>query len=418
MYSIHKAPRFDVIPYYTKNLALLQVFLDRLPSLCYNKRMKGGEIMKTTYKKHLYRLTVAAMCLALALTLPFLTMQLPEIGNLLLPMHLPIFLCGILAGAPYGALVGALAPLLRSLLFMRPILYPTALSMSFELCAYGVLVGLFVLLLRKKTPKTLYLSLIGAMLGGRVVWAIARVFMLALDEIPFSFSIFLTEGFVTAALGIAIQLVLIPPIVMAVDPAYRKKTQPTVALTTEKAAEILLSKIPKDARVAIAIEGKAAAGKTTFAKALAKKTGAAVIHTDDYLLPFDERTEERMTEIGGHFDYARLQNEVLAPWQRGDAITYRAYLCHSDEFVVCGTLPSSELLIVEGAYSHHPKLDFTYTLTVFCDIDERAQKSRILARNPDRADQFFSTWISKENAYFAATDLKNKADLSITLKNK
>ena len=105
--------------------------------------------MKDVTRGRVQKLTVSAMCMALGLVLPFLTGQIPEIGNMLLPMHLPIFLCGILCGAPYGAAVGALTPLLRSLLFSRPVLYPGALSMSFELCAYGALVGLFLFVFKK-----------------------------------------------------------------------------------------------------------------------------------------------------------------------------------------------------------------------------------------------------------------------------
>ena len=376
--------------------------------------------MQTIRKKHLYKLTVAAMCMALGLVLPFLTGQIPEVGNMLLPMHLSIFLCGILCGAPYGAVVGALTPLVRSLLFSRPVLYPGALSMSFELCAYGALVGLFLWLFKKKTPLTLYASLIASMLGGRVVWAIARVILLALDDIPFSFTVFLTEGFVTAALGIAIQLVLIPAIVMAVDPAYRKKAQPTVAKMTEDAAmeailQAIAEKKSEKSRVAIAIDGRSAAGKTTLAKALQTRLLATLVHTDEYLLPFAARTDARMAEVGGHFDYERFKSEVLTPWQKGEDIVYRPFDCQSGEIREGEVLSPCEILIVEGAYSLHPALDFPYDLTVFCSISKSEQKKRILSRNGSRAEAFFTTWIPKEEAYIAAFNVGEKTDLSFDL---
>lgn len=378
--------------------------------------------MQKKYQKHIYKLTMAAMCMALGLILPFFTMQIPEIGNMLLPMHLPIFLCGILCGAPYGALIGAMTPLLRSLLFSRPILYPTAVSMSFELCAYGLLVGLFMFLLKKKTPLTLYLSLIGAMLGGRAVWAISRIVLLALDEIPFSFMIFLSEGFASAALGIVIQLALIPALVMAIDPAYRRKRQPTVAKTTTKdAASVILDEIERlkaqSTRVTVAIEGRAAAGKTTLAAALAEQLLAAVIHTDDYLLPFEARSDERMQTVGGHFDYARLSEEVLLPWQRGEAVALNAFNCQSGEIEERGMLPASDILIVEGAYGIHPALSFSYDLVIFCDIDKETQKSRILARNGARAERFFAEWIPREEAYFEKEEIRRRAKLSFFLQD-
>ena len=376
--------------------------------------------MKDVTRGRVQKLTVSAMCMALGLVLPFLTGQIPEIGNMLLPMHLPIFLCGILCGAPYGAAVGALTPLLRSLLFSRPVLYPGALSMSFELCAYGALVGLFLFIFKKKTPLTLYASLIFSMLGGRVVWALARVILLSLDDVPFSFAIFLTEGFVQAALGILIQLVLIPALVMALDPAYRAKKQPTVAKNSVKDAATVLSRLVLEkketcARVSVAIDGRAAAGKTTLAKALGEMLSATVVHTDDYLLPFSQRTDDRMAKVGGHFDYERFQNEILTPWQKGEGIVYRLFECKSGEVLDGVALQNGDVLIVEGAYSLHPSLAFDYTLTVFCDVTADEQRKRILSRNGEGARRFFETWIPKEEAYIAAFGVDTKTDLTVRL---
>ena len=115
------------------------------------------------------RLVVSALMLALALVLPYFTGGIPAIGNLLLPMHLPVLLCGFLCGGGWGAGVGLAAPLLRSLLAGRPEFFPTAFSMAFELAAYGLISGL----LYRRLPKNaagVYASLAGAMVGGRMVW--------------------------------------------------------------------------------------------------------------------------------------------------------------------------------------------------------------------------------------------------------
>ena len=90
----------------------------------------------------LLNMILAALFLALAYVMPFITGQIPEIGAMLCPMHLPVLLCGFLCGAPWGAAVGAVAPLLRNLLFSMPPLYPTGLSMAVELAAYGLICGL------------------------------------------------------------------------------------------------------------------------------------------------------------------------------------------------------------------------------------------------------------------------------------
>lgn len=161
-----------------------------------------------------YHLTYAAICLALAITLPFLAGNIPEVGNMLCPMHLPVLLCGFLCGWKWGTTVGAVAPLLRSFIFARPPLYPTAVAMAFELAAYGLLAGI----LFQKFPRRIgytYLSLVVAMLGGRAVGGFAQLALLSLNGKGYTAALFFTDYFVTSWPGIVIQLLLIPPIVSA-----------------------------------------------------------------------------------------------------------------------------------------------------------------------------------------------------------
>ena len=167
-------------------------------------------------KNNVSKLTMAGLCLALALMLPFLTGQVPQIGGMLCPMHLPVLLCGFLCGAPWGAAVGAVAPLLRNLLFGMPPLYPTGLSMAVELAAYGLICGLLYPKMKKKGLPGIYITLVTAMILGRIVWAAARMLMMT-GGVAFSFSIFLMDGFVNAIPGIVLQLILIPILVSAVE---------------------------------------------------------------------------------------------------------------------------------------------------------------------------------------------------------
>lgn len=164
------------------------------------------------------KLITSGVCLALCLVLPFLTGQIQSIGNKLLPMHLPVLLCGFLCGPVYGLCVGFIAPLLRNLLFHMPPVMPTGLSMAFELAAYGALTGLLYRHLPKKTLH-LYTSLIGAMLGGRIVWGIAAFACNHLLGNPFTLQIFLAGAFLNAVPGILCQLILIPPILFALKKA-------------------------------------------------------------------------------------------------------------------------------------------------------------------------------------------------------
>lgn len=158
----------------------------------------------------------ASICLALCLLLPFLTGQIPVIGNALSPMHIPVLLCGFLFGWKYGAAIGFIAPLLRFVLFGMPPLMPTGIAMAFELAAYGALTGLLYAKLPKR-PANVYLALILSMLGGRVVWGIVRVALSGVAGNPFTWQIFLTQGFVNAIPGIICHIIVIPVVVLALQ---------------------------------------------------------------------------------------------------------------------------------------------------------------------------------------------------------
>jgi riboflavin transporter FmnP len=162
----------------------------------------------------LRRLAVSAMLLAAALLLPFLTGQIPEIGNMLLPMHLPILLCGLLCGAPYGAAVGLVAPLLRYAIFGMPPLVPKGHAMAVELATYGAVSGILARYLPKRIGY-LYLSLGSAMLIGRVAWGGAMLIIMGVRGGSFGLTVFMTEAFTNALPGILLQLILIPVIIHA-----------------------------------------------------------------------------------------------------------------------------------------------------------------------------------------------------------
>lgn len=164
------------------------------------------------------KLVYSAICLALALVLPFLTGQIPQIGNLLSPMHIPVLLCGFLCGWPWGLVVGFIAPLLRSVAFSMPPLFPTAIAMAFELAAYGALTGLLYAKLPKK-PVYVYVALILSMLAGRAVWGLVTFALMGFSTTAFPFSAFVAGAFTNAIPGIILHIVLIPVIVLALRKA-------------------------------------------------------------------------------------------------------------------------------------------------------------------------------------------------------
>ena len=164
------------------------------------------------------KLTYAALFLALALVLPFLTAQIPEIGSMLSPMHIPVLLCGFLCGWPWGLAVGFIAPPLRSVLFGMPAMFPGAAAMAFELATYGAVSGLLYRMLPRK-KWSIYATLITAMIVGRVVWGIARWILAGLSGKGFTWAMFLAGGFTNAVPGIILHIVLIPVLVMVLDRA-------------------------------------------------------------------------------------------------------------------------------------------------------------------------------------------------------
>ena len=159
------------------------------------------------------KMIFSAACLALAYVLPFLTGQIPELGSMLCPMHLPVLLCGFICGPVWGLGVGALAPLFRSLTLGMPPLFPTALAMAFELAAYGAVSGIMHKILSKKKAYV-YLSLICAMLAGRLVWGAAMFICIGVGGGSFTFAAFLAGAVTNAVPGIVLQIVLVPVLVM------------------------------------------------------------------------------------------------------------------------------------------------------------------------------------------------------------
>ena len=164
------------------------------------------------------KLTFAALYLALGMVLPFLTGQIPEIGSMLCPMHIPALLCGFVCGWPWGLAVGAISPLLRSVLFGMPTMFPGAVSMAFELAVYGTVTGILHRCL-PKFPGKLYLELISAMVGGRIVWGLVRFVLAGLTNTSFSLEMFTAGAVTTAIPGIILQLAIIPPLLLVMSRA-------------------------------------------------------------------------------------------------------------------------------------------------------------------------------------------------------
>jgi thiamine transporter ThiT len=159
---------------------------------------------------------ISALFLALAYVLPFLTGQIPEIGAMLCPMHLPVLLCGFICGWPWGLAVGFIAPLFRALTLGMPPLFPTAFCMAFELATYGGVAGFMHKLFPRK-KLFVYCSLLASMLIGRLVWGVTMFICVGVNGGSFGFSAFVAGALTNAVPGIIVQIILVPIIVMIID---------------------------------------------------------------------------------------------------------------------------------------------------------------------------------------------------------
>jgi riboflavin transporter FmnP len=164
-------------------------------------------------QKSTRRMVNGGLLLALGMVLPFLTGQIPSIGSRLLPMHIPALLTGYICGPLYGLFVGLVLPIFRSIIFGMPPMYPIALAMAFELGVYGFLAGILYKVLPKKTIYV-YLSLVIAMIAGRLVWGLVSFVLFGLGGSSFSLEFFMAGAFVNALPGIILQILIIPPIII------------------------------------------------------------------------------------------------------------------------------------------------------------------------------------------------------------
>lgn len=172
-----------------------------------------------------------------------------------------------------------------------------------------------------------------------------------------------------------------------------------------------LNEVSKDVKI-IAIDGRCAAGKTTFAKRLAEVTGAGLIHMDDFFLPEEMRTEARLNEPGGNVHYERFAEEVLPGLKYPAGFDYAHYDCKSKAYGERRTVPAGTIRIVEGAYSCHPKFGDYMDIRIFCDVKALEQRARIKKRDgAESLPIFLGKWIPWEEKYFAVHKIRERADI-------
>lgn len=168
--------------------------------------------MNIAARSAVQRIALSAMFIAIGMVLPFFTGQIQQIGNMLLPMHLPVFLCGLICGWQYGCAVGFTLPLLRSLTLGMPPIFPNAVGMAVELAVYGIVSGLIYGRVKKQGIPAVYMSMIPAMILGRIIWGFSQIILLGMTDGVFTWEIFFAGAVVNAVPGIVLQLILVPAV--------------------------------------------------------------------------------------------------------------------------------------------------------------------------------------------------------------
>lgn len=164
----------------------------------------------------------------------------------------------------------------------------------------------------------------------------------------------------------------------------------------------------------IGIDGYCASGKTTLAMKLEKKYGAQIIHMDDFFLPFDMRTDKRLSQAGGNVHYERFNAEIVSGLRKGMKFAYRAFCCKSGTLDEIKELFPHKPVIIEGSYAFHPEIKADYDLKIFLKADYKTRLERILERNGAEALEVFKIkWIPLEDKYFTEFSIEEKCDIII-----
>lgn len=163
--------------------------------------------------------------------------------------------------------------------------------------------------------------------------------------------------------------------------------------------------------VLAAIDGKCTSGKTTLAAQLAEIYDCNVFHMDDFFLRPEQRTPERLAEVGGNVDYERFHEEVLLPLLTGRAFSYRPFDCKTFTLSDPVSVPVKKLNIIEGSYSMHPYFGNPYDLKILLTIDKETQRQRILQRPEFLHKRFFEEWIPMENRYLDGFKISEQIDI-------
>lgn len=176
--------------------------------------------------------------------------------------------------------------------------------------------------------------------------------------------------------------------------------------------EVIKNLLKDNQKLVIAIDGRCGGGKSSLGAMLTEKFDCNLFHMDDFFLPFEMKTSERLSKAGENVHYERFEEEILRHIKNNNLIIYRKYLCNKGEFSQPIKVELKNLIIVEGSYSLHPTLRNYYDYKIFINVDPKVQYERILKRNgKEKLKDFLNKWIPMEEHYFKELHIKNHCNL-------
>lgn len=166
--------------------------------------------------------------------------------------------------------------------------------------------------------------------------------------------------------------------------------------------------------IIVAVDGRCASGKTAFAALCARLfEDCTVFHMDDFFLPYEMRTPERLATPGGNVDHERAKTQLFEALCRVEAVTLSRFDCSTGALEEPRTFPATRLTIVEGSYALHPDLAGYSHLKLFLTCDPQEQLRRLGLRCPEKLEDFKKRWIPMEEAYFRAFSIEQQCDLTV-----
>ena len=359
-------------------------------------------------------IVMCAVFISLGVLLPFIFHFFPSIGSIILPMHIPVLLCGFVCGKKYGTICGAVTPILSALILSRPTLFPNAVAMMFELAAYGFFAGL--------TSRHMHfaLALVISMVCGRFVLGIVSFPLYSFAGINFGIKIFLMSAFVTCWPGILIQLMLIPTILISLQKAKVIE----VLSHNNREAKISLQVVALEngiedcaaikEYVLIAIDGQCCGGKSTLAKFLSDKYHANCFHLDDFYLKESSRKALSKNKGFANADIDRFRVEVLEKLRSEEPFFYKKYDVKNNKFIKVEVETQTKINIIEGSFCTADEIRNHYDIKVFVTINEKERLKRLKKRESN-FQVFIDKWIKLEENFFDKENTKDRADIVVKI---